>query len=79
MSFDFPYFTDSFLTFGYSNDGDDCAWSLSDDGWATGTNGELLLYVPPVHRPNLYRPRNTFIFGEGATQLDLRELKHLTL
>lgn len=34
-------------------------WTLSEEGWVLGQDGELLLWIPPDMRASLWYPRNT--------------------
>lgn len=40
------------------------------DGWIKGSEGELLLWVPPVHRHGLNHPRSRVIGANRTTELD---------
>jgi len=44
---------------------------INDDGWICGDKRELLVWIPPVHRAHLHRPRNIWVAGEYETRLDL--------
>ncbi|KAH8990555.1 hypothetical protein EDB92DRAFT_1864556 [Lactarius akahatsu] len=44
---------------------------IDDDGWIRGDEGELLMWIPLTHRPNLHRPRNIWVAGKHETRLDL--------
>ncbi|KAL5512559.1 hypothetical protein ACEPAG_3212 [Sanghuangporus baumii] len=47
-------------------------WSLTDDGWALGPGGELLVWIPEDMRSTLHQTRSTIIMGQGfSTRLDL--------
>jgi hypothetical protein len=39
---------------------------IDSDGWMCGEEGELLLWIPQVHQPFLYRPNTLRIAGYGA-------------
>jgi len=43
---------------------------INDEGWILGSNDELLIWIPPVHRQNLHRPSNIWVVGEHVTLLD---------
>ena len=47
-----------------------------EDGWILGPGGELILWVPPVLRPCLYRPGNLLVIGDTPTRLDFTGFKH---
>ena len=49
---------------------------MNDEGWICGSNGELLMWIPPLHRTGLYRPGNVWVLAEHATHLDLSKFKH---
>ena len=49
---------------------------INDDGWICGNRRELLMWIPPVHRANLHRPRNIWVAGEYETRLDLSNFVH---
>ncbi|PPQ94613.1 hypothetical protein CVT25_011427 [Psilocybe cyanescens] len=47
------------------------------DGWIRGDHGELLLWIPSLHRPGLYRPNfPTHIIGGNQTRLDTSKFVH---
>ncbi|KAI0316848.1 hypothetical protein OF83DRAFT_1124479 [Amylostereum chailletii] len=50
--------------------------AVGQDGWVKDRNGNLLFWVPPVHRRALYRPNTVLIIGENATQLDFDNFVH---
>lgn len=49
---------------------------IEDDGWIRGNKGELLLWIPLVHRAHLHRPNNLWVTGEYETRLDLSDFVH---
>jgi WD40 repeat protein len=50
------------------------------DGWVIGAAGELIFWVPPIHRQSLLRPSNLVIIGGDSTvtKLDLTHFVHGT-
>ena len=49
---------------------------IEDDGWICGNKGELLLWIPLLHRENLHRPSNVWVAGKYETSLDLSNFVH---
>jgi hypothetical protein len=49
---------------------------INGEGWICGSNGELLMWIPLVHRANLHRPRNIWVSGENETRVDLSTFVH---
>ena len=49
---------------------------IDTDGWIRGPKGELLMWIPPLHRPHLHRPSNVWVNGEHETRLDLSNFVH---
>jgi WD40 repeat protein len=49
---------------------------INGDGWIYGEKGELLLWIPELHRPCLHRPSTIWIAGKHETQLDLSKFAH---
>ena len=49
---------------------------IDSDGWMCGEEGELLLWIPQVHRPFLYRANTVWIAGEHYTELDISNFVH---
>ncbi len=49
---------------------------INNVGWILGSNGELLAWIPPVHRRNLHRPSDIWVVGEHETLLDLSTFVH---
>ncbi|EJC99864.1 WD40 repeat-like protein [Fomitiporia mediterranea MF3/22] len=53
------------------------SWTLTDNGWVLGFQGELLLWLPPDIRPTLWRPQNTAVFScEFSTKLKFKGVAH---
>ena len=49
---------------------------INDEGWICGSNGELLMWILPLHRAHLHRPSNIWIAGEHETCVDLSNFAH---
>ena len=49
---------------------------IDDDGWVRGNKGELIMWIPLVHRAHLHRPSNIWVTGEHETRLDLSNFVH---
>jgi WD40 repeat protein len=49
---------------------------INSDGWICGEEGQLLLWIPPIHRPCLHSPSTVWIAGEHETRLDLSNSVH---
>src|SRR6266702_625637 len=49
---------------------------INSDGWICGNKRELLMWIPPMHRAHLHRPRNIWVAGEYETRLDLSNFVH---
>jgi WD40 repeat protein len=49
---------------------------IEDDGWIRGNKGELLMWIPIVHRTSLRRPSNIWVSGKNETRLDLSKFVH---
>ncbi|KAI0037655.1 WD40 repeat-like protein, partial [Auriscalpium vulgare] len=50
---------------------------INQDGWVTCGSSSLLLWIPPLHRVDLHRPRNVWIHGlKHDTVLDLQKFVH---
>ena len=49
---------------------------VNSDGWICGPIGELLVYIPLIHRTSLHRPSNVWISGAHPTSLDLSSFVH---
>ena len=50
--------------------------TINDEGWISGSNGELLLWIPLIHRANLHRPSNQWVSGQHETRMDLSTFVH---
>jgi WD40 repeat protein len=46
------------------------------NGWVLGKHGELLCWIPPIHRSTLFRPSNLLVLGATATTLDTTNFVH---
>src|SRR6266702_1833751 len=49
---------------------------ISDEGWICGSNGELLMWIPLIHRAHLHCPSNIWVAGEYETRIDLSTSVH---
>ena len=49
---------------------------VNDEGWICGSKGELLMWIPLVHRGHLHRPSTIWISGKCATILNLSDFVH---
>jgi WD40 repeat protein len=49
---------------------------INDEGWVCGSKGELLMWVPSVHREYLHRQSTIWISGERGTILNLSNFVH---
>jgi WD40 repeat protein len=49
---------------------------IDGDGCMCGDVGELLLWIPQVHRPFVYRPNTVWIAGKHYTELDFSNFVH---
>ena len=49
---------------------------MNDEGWICGSQGELLIWIPPLHRDHLHRPSNIWVAGEHETRMDLSTFVH---
>jgi WD40 repeat protein len=49
---------------------------INDEGWICGSNNELLMWIPPLHRTGLQRPGNIWVSSEHETCLDLSTFVH---
>ncbi|KAI9444571.1 WD40-repeat-containing domain protein [Lactarius indigo] len=50
--------------------------AINDEGWICGSGGELLMWIPPVHRAGLHRPSNIWVASEYETRIDLSTFVH---
>ncbi len=49
---------------------------INDEGWICGSKGELLMWIPPMHREHLHHPSTIWTSGEHETRLDLSTFVH---
>ena len=49
---------------------------INDEGWICGVKGELLMWIPSVHRERLHRPGTIWISSGRATILNLSNFVH---
>jgi hypothetical protein len=49
---------------------------INDEGWICGKNGELLVWIPPLHRVGLHCPSNVWVAGAHETRMDLSTFVH---
>ena len=49
---------------------------MNREGWICGRNGELLMWIPPLHRIGLHHSANIWLAGEHETRLDLSSFVH---
>jgi hypothetical protein len=49
---------------------------INEEGWICGSNGELLIWIPLIHRPHLHRPSSVWVSGEHETRMDLSMFVH---
>jgi hypothetical protein len=49
---------------------------INDEGWICGSKGELLMWIPSVHREYLHRPSTIWISGKRGTILNLSNFVH---
>jgi len=49
---------------------------INDEGWICGSNGELLVWIPLIHRAHLHRPSNLWVAGEYETRIDFSTSVH---
>jgi hypothetical protein len=49
---------------------------INDEGWICGSDGELLMWIPLLHRAHLHRPSNVWVAGEYETRMDLSTFVH---
>ena len=45
--------------------------TINEKGWICGGNGELLIWIPLIHRAHLHLPSNIWVAGKHATRLNL--------
>ncbi|TFY54041.1 hypothetical protein EVJ58_g9094 [Rhodofomes roseus] len=51
-------------------------FNMREDGWITGPNKELFLWIPPDYRTGLLWARMTAVMGAHRVHLDLRQFAH---
>jgi hypothetical protein len=49
---------------------------IDDDGWICGSKGELLVWIPPLHRTGLHHPSSIWVASKHETCLDLSNFAH---
>ncbi len=49
---------------------------IDDEGWICGSKGELLMWIPLMHREHLHRPSTVWISGKRETRLNLSNFEH---
>ena len=49
---------------------------INDEGWICGSKGELLMWIPSVHRECLHSPSTIWISGTRGTILNLSNFVH---
>jgi WD40 repeat protein len=49
---------------------------INDEGWICGSDGELLMWIPLIHRAHLHRPSTRWVAGQYETRLDLSAFVH---
>ena len=49
---------------------------INNEGWICGSNGELLMWIPLIHRKHLHRPSNIWVAGENETRVNLSNFVH---
>jgi hypothetical protein len=49
---------------------------INADGWICGSNGELLIWIPLIHRAHLHHPSNVWVAGKYETCMDLSAFVH---
>jgi hypothetical protein len=49
---------------------------INDEGWICGSNGELLMWIPSVHREILHLPSTVWNSGKRGTILNLSNFVH---
>lgn len=51
---------------------------LGSKGWVVGEQGEMLFWVPPLHRASICRPNTVCVIGANVTRPDLSHFVHGT-
>src|SRR6266702_4999928 len=41
---------------------------INEEGWICGSEGQLLMWIPPLHRAHLHRPSNICVAGDYDTR-----------
>jgi hypothetical protein len=49
---------------------------INEEGWICGNDGELLIWIPLIHRAHLHHPSNIWVAGKHETCLDLSMFVH---
>ena len=49
---------------------------INSEGWICGSKGELLMWIPRIHRAHLHRPSNIWVAGKHETRIDLSTFVH---
>ena len=49
---------------------------INEEGWIRGSNGELLIWIPLIHRVGLHRPSNIWVSGKHETRMNLSTFVH---
>jgi WD40 repeat protein len=49
---------------------------INDEGWICGSKGELLMWIPSVHRIYLHRRSTIWISGKRGTSLNVSNFVH---
>jgi len=49
---------------------------INQDGWMCSSKGELLMWIPRIHRAHLHRLGNIWVAGEHETRMDLSTFVH---
>ncbi|KAH9001126.1 WD40-repeat-containing domain protein, partial [Lactarius akahatsu] len=49
---------------------------INDEGWICGGAGELIVWIPPIHRAHLHRPSSIWVAGENETRVDFSASAH---
>ena len=45
------------------------------NGWVKGENGELVFWVPRMHRHSFYAPRNVIVIGRHVTGINYSRIR----
>jgi hypothetical protein len=49
---------------------------INSDGWMYGENEELVLWIPPIHRPYIHRSNTIWVTGKDRTEVDFSKFVH---